>query len=152
MQAHELAQPYPTVRMTTPALDAARLLAERQLPGLIVVDDNEHPLAVLPGSQLLRFVIPNYVQDDPALAHVLDEKHADRLCDVLKGKTVAELLPKDRKPLPIAAPDDTMIEVAAVMARNRSPLVPVVETSSKTAPLIGAISVAQLLTRLLPTP
>ncbi|MGI8334329.1 CBS domain-containing protein [Actinomadura scrupuli] len=150
MQAHELAAPYPTIRLDTSALEAARLLADRRLPGLIVVDDRDHPVAVLPGSQLLRLIIPRYVQDDPALARVLDEAHADRLCDILAGKTVADLLPKDRTPLPVAAPDDTVMEIAALMAAQRSPLVAVVEADSKTAPLLGAISVAQLLARLLP--
>lgn len=150
MQAHELAEPYPTVRMDGSALDAARLLAERRLPGLIVVDDDEHPIAVLPGSQLLRFIIPRYVQDDPALARVLDEPYADRLCEALAGKTVADLLPKDNSPIPVAAPNDTVLEIAAAMAGHHSPLIAVVADTSKTSPLIGAISVSLLLTRLLP--
>lgn len=150
MQAHELAAPYPTVRLDTPARDAARLLAERSLPGLIVVDDNDHPVAILPGSQLLRFVIPLYIQDDPTLARVMDEKHADHLCDALDGKSVKEALPKERTRLPVVAPDDTVLEIAAIMAGNRSPLVAVVEERSKTAPMIGAITTAQLLGRLLP--
>ena len=150
MQAHELAEPYPTVRMDGSALEAARLFAARRLPGLIVVDDNEHPIAVLPGSQLMRFFIPRYVQDDPALARVLDEPHADRLCEALTGKTVADLLPKDTTQIPVAAPDDNVLEIAAAMARHRSPLIAVVAGNSRTAPLIGAISVSLLLTRLLP--
>ncbi len=74
MQAHELATPYPTVTLETPALDAARLLTEHARPALIVVDDNSHPVAILPGSQVLRMLMPRYVQDDPALARVLDEE------------------------------------------------------------------------------
>lgn len=150
MQAHELAAPYPTVRMDTLALDAARLLTEHNRPGLIVVDELDHPIAILPGSQVLRLVIPGYVQDDPTLARVLDEAYADRICDVLADKTVRDLLPRDRVPLPVVAPDDTVLEIAAIMAANRSPLVAVVEERSKTAPLLGAISVSSLLGRLLP--
>jgi CBS domain-containing protein len=150
VQAHELAAPYPTVRMDTLALDAARLLTEHNRPGLIVVDEHDHPIAILPGSQVLRLVIPGYVQDDPTLARVLDEAYADRICDVLAEKTVRDLLPRDRVPLPVVAPDDTVLEIAAIMAANRSPLVAVVEERSKTAPLLGAISVSSLLGRLLP--
>jgi len=150
VQAHELAAPYPTVRMVTAALDAARLITEKSRPGLIVVDEHDHPIAILPGSQVLRFVIPGYVQDDPALARVLDEAYADHMCDVLMGKTVRDLMPRDRVTLPVVAPDDTVLEIAAIMAANRSPLVAVVEERSETAPLLGAISVSQLLGRLLP--
>jgi CBS domain-containing protein len=150
VQAKELARPYPTIRMDTPAGDAARLLAQRRLPALIVVDGNEHPLAILPASQVLRLMIPHYVQEDPALARVLDEAFADRICEALEGRQAADLLPRERVPLPVVAPDDTVLEIAAIMAANRCPLVAVVEERSKTAPLMGAISVAELLDRLLP--
>lgn len=152
MQAQHIAAPYPTVRADSRASDAARLLTEVGRPGLIVVDANDHPVAILPGSQVLRFLIPRYVQDDPALARVLDEEYADNLCAALEDKSVSDLLPKERIPLPIVAPDDTMLEIAAIMAANRCPLVAVVESNSKTAPMIGAISVAQLLAKLMPTP
>lgn len=152
MQAKDLAAPYPTVRMDTPAREAAELLAEHRLPGLIVVDHNQHPVAILPGSQVLRSLIPRYVQDDPALARVLDEEYADKICDLLSEKTVADMLPKERVILPVVAPDDTVLEIAALMAGNRSPVIAVVEERSKTAPLLGAISVTALLGRLLPAP
>ena len=150
MQAHQLASPYPTVRMDTPAAEAVRVLTEHSRPGLIVVDDDEHPLAILPGSQVLRMLIPRYVQDDPTLARVLDEDFADKMYEALADKTVRDLMPRDKVPLPVVAPDDTMLEIAAIMAANRSPLVAVVEERSRTAPLIGAISVSQLLGRVLP--
>jgi CBS domain-containing protein len=151
MLAKELAAPYPTVRMDTSAREAAQLLAERHLPGLIVVDEHHHPVAILPGSQVLRLLVPAYVQDDPTLARVLEEKYADKICEVLTGKTVADMLPSDsaRRKLPVVAPDDTVLEIAALMAANRSPIVAVVEERNKKAPLIGAVSVSDLLGRLL---
>ena len=152
MQARDLAKPYPTVRMEDDGLTAARLLTEHNRPGLIVVDEHDHPLAVLPGSQVLRLLIPSYVQDDPALARVLDEEFADNIHTVLSSHKVRELMPseRDRSKLPVVAPDDTVLEIAAIMAANRCPLVAVVEESSATAPMIGAISATSLLGRVLP--
>jgi CBS domain-containing protein len=150
VQARDLAQAYPTVRMETDALTAARLLTEHNRPGLIVVDEHDHPVAVLPGSQVLRVMIPPYVQDDPALARVLDEKFADSMCSALAERTVAELVPKDKPPLPVANDDDTVLELAAMMAANRSPLVAVLDGKGKDAPLLGAISISDLLGRVLP--
>lgn len=132
------------------ALEAARLLAEHLLPGLIVVDDKRHPLAVLPGSQLLRFVIPRYVQDDPNLARVYDEFHADQLCAKLAGKRVADVLPDDHRPPPIVDADATAMEIATLMANTRSPLVAVADTDHADAPMIGVITVPRLLKPLLP--
>ncbi|HEY0688871.1 MAG TPA: hypothetical protein VGD71_07500 [Kribbella sp.] len=31
------------------------------------------PYTVLPASQVVRFLVPSYVQDDPSLARVIDE-------------------------------------------------------------------------------
>jgi CBS domain-containing protein len=150
MQARDLAGPYPTVRVDADGLTAARLLTEHNRPGLIVVDDNEHPIAVLPGSQVLRMMIPSYVQDDPALARVLDEDFADNVYNELKSHTVRDLINTSRAKLVVVAPDDTVLEIAAIMAANRCPLAAVVEEDSKIAPMIGAISVSDLLGRVLP--
>lgn len=136
--------------MDTDGVSAARLMTEHNRPGLIVVDENDHPIAILPGSQVLRMLVPSYVQDDPTLARVLDEGYADKMCDTLAGKTVKDLMPTQRTTLPVVAPDDTVLEIAAIMGGTRSPLVAVVEARSKTAALLGAISASQLLGVVLP--
>lgn len=150
MKARDLAAPYPTVRADASAAEAARLLTEAGRPALVVVNDHDHPTAILPASQVLRFVIPRYVQDDPALARVVDEAFADHMCDSLEGKSVAELLPRDGPKLVVAEPDDNVVEIAALMAGNRSPLVAVIDGEGSTSPMIGAITVASLLAALLP--
>lgn len=149
MLARNLAQEFPTVGLDDEALDAARILASRRLPGLIVIDQDGLPYTVLPGSQVLRFVVPTYVQDDPALARAYDEKSADELCAKLAGRTVRDVLPPrgDVMDLPIVAPDATAIEVAARMAAVRSPIVAVVDGSV----LIGGITASGLLEHLLAT-
>jgi CBS domain-containing protein len=147
MLARDLAQEFPTVTLDTDALDAASILAEQRLPGLIVVDENARPYTVLPGSQVLRFIVPTYVQDDPALARAYDEKSADQLCAKLVARQVRDVLPKpkDVLDLPIVAPDATAIEVAGLMAGMRSPIVAVVDGET----LLGAITVSALLAHML---
>ncbi len=146
MLARDLAQPFPVVRPDTNALAAARLLAEHRLPGLIVVDEADRPQTVLPGSQVLRFLLPAYVQRDPSLARAYDERTADRLGARLAEHTVRELLPRERATLPVVGGGATAVEVAAVMARLHSPVVAVLESDR----LLGAITVSGLLTLLLP--
>jgi len=159
MLARDLAEPYPTVRLDDPALDAARLLAERGLPGVLVVDDQGFPRAVLPASQLVRLIVPDYILEDPTLAAVIDEAHADRLAQALTGLSVRDALPRPT-PEPTLAPGDaTAVEVAALMARARSPLVAVMERTrtsrggqGQPPRLLGAITAARLLQRLLEAP
>lgn len=150
VKARELAQPYPTVRQDRGAVDAARLITEENRLGLVVVDDRDHPVAVLPGSQVLRLIIPGYIRDDRALAGVVDDEFVDQMCDALEGRTVADLLPKDRRRLPVVGPDESALEVAALMAAEHSPLVAVVEGPGTSGPMIGAITLPVVLAALLP--
>jgi CBS domain-containing protein len=96
---------------------------------------------VLPASQVVRFIVPSYVQDDPSLAGVLAESMADRAAQKLGGKTVRELLPQHQLALPAANADDTIIEVAAIMGRLRSPLIVVMREGR----LHGVITASRLL-------
>ena len=149
MTARKIAQPFPIVTPETDAMEAAQVMGEKRLPGLIVCGDDGRPYTVLPGSQVLRFLIPAYAQDNPALARALDEQAADELCRKLVRSTVRDLLPRpqDVDELPVVDADATALEVAAVMARMHSPLVAVVDGDR----VIGAITVSQLLDYLLPS-
>ncbi len=147
MRAADLASPYPVVELSTPAVEAARLLAEENLPGLIVVDEQGRPRTILPGTQVLRMGVPTYCQDDPALARVIDEPAADVFLRGLAQRTVAEALPRERRELPVVDLKATALEIAALMARTRSPLVAVTD---KDGQLVGAITLDALLERILP--
>ena len=141
VRAEQIAEDFPVVTIDADALDAARMLAEHRLPGLLVTDDSGRPYAVLPASQVVRFIVPRYVQDDPSLAGVLNESTADRCAEKLSGKKVRDVLPDHLVDIPPANADDTIIEVAALMARLRSPLVAVV----KEGRLIGVITASRVL-------
>jgi predicted transcriptional regulator len=85
--------------------------------------------------------VPPYVLDDPSLAGVLSESMADRVADNLGGKSVAQMLPKPAPEMSTVNADDTIVEVAAMMARNRSPLVVVMNGAA----LVGVITASRLL-------
>ena len=60
------------------------------------------PYAVLPASQVVRFIVPRYVQDDPSLAGVLNDSAADRAGEKLADKTVRDVLPEHLMDVPAA--------------------------------------------------
>jgi predicted transcriptional regulator len=136
-----MAEDFPVVSLDTDAREAVELLASRRLPGLIVVDEKGRPHSVLPASQVVRFLVPSYVQDDPSLARVIDESLADQAAGKLAGVTVRRLLPSEPAELPVVNHDDTVLEVAAIMARLRCPLVAVM----KDGEIVGAITASRLL-------
>jgi len=145
MQAGDIAVSLPTVTIADPVAKAVRMMAVGRLPGLIVVDAASRPTAVLPGSQVLRLAIPGSYQEDPMLARTVDEVRADSFWREVGGLSVGDCL--QRRPLRPAtvALDATLLEIAAVMARLRSPLVAVVDAEGV---LVGTITLERLLTSL----
>ncbi|MEU9409583.1 CBS domain-containing protein [Streptomyces sp. NPDC048281] len=149
MRARDLAVEYQSVSVDSDALEAARLMAEHKLPALLVLDGRGEPKAILPASQMVKVLVPAYVVEDPALAAVVDEQHADRLCQALAGRRVGDCLSNTAPAPPIADPDDTALEVAALMARVRSPLVAVATKDKAGTRLLGVVTASHLLHELL---
>jgi CBS domain-containing protein len=130
MKASALVEQVPTVRRSTTGAEAARVVAEYRLSGLVVTGDDEVPIAVVPGSQILSLVLPQYVRDEPNLSHAYDEQGATELCAALNRATIGELLEAKQltatKP-PSVLPEDTLIEIASTMDAGHTPVILVVD-------------------------
>ena len=127
--------------MDSDALDAARMIAEHSLPGLVVADTSGKPYAVLLASEMLRFVLPRYVQDDLALAGVLGDAIADYATQNLAGKTVGDILPNHPRNVTSVDARASAFKVAAEMVQLRTPLIAV----TKNGKLHGVITASRLL-------
>ncbi|MFD3531239.1 CBS domain-containing protein [Streptomyces sp. NPDC058664] len=145
MRARDLAEPYPFVSTDDDAMDGARLLAERSLPALLVLDSDGQPFAVVPGSQLIRQLVPSYIAEQPALAAAARHQPDGGLGEQLDGLTVADWAPRHLYPPPLVGPDALPMEVAALMARTHSPLVAVVERNGDQVTLLGTVTAARLM-------
>jgi CBS domain-containing protein len=140
VRAAEIDEEFPALDIESPALEAVRMVAEQRLPGIVVLTADRRLCAVLPDSQVVRLMVPTYVQDDPLLAHVFEEAMADGAAERLRGKTIREVLPWHPLPLPTVDADDTIMEVAALMGALRTPLVAVM----KQGMLHGVITASRL--------
>lgn len=145
MKAIDIVGNVPTVTARMSVEKAMQFMVMRRLPGLIVVDATARPVAVLPGTQVLRMAIPDSFQADPMLARTIDESHADTFWKELENLTVGDCLIRPAPKPAVVRGDATLLEVAIVMARHRSPLVAVVDDNGI---LIGGISLDRLLTTL----
>lgn len=58
-------------------------MAKDRLPGLVVTDAEGGPTAVLPASQVFRFIVSDYVRQDPTLTRS-SGKAADKIADRLR--------------------------------------------------------------------
>ena len=151
MRAKDLAEDYPMAHLDDDAYAAVMAMASQRRPGVVVLGEGEVPLLVLPGTQVLRFLVPRYVQDDPSLARVFDESDAIEACvSKLSGHAVRELLPSEgkRAELAVVDGDATVMECAALMVRLRSPLLVVADGDV----IHGVITASHLVDRLLGGP
>ena len=143
MRAGDLAKPEGLVAVTDTVLVAARRLVEESLAGLAVVSDEGRPLAVIPASQVLGLAVPGYVKDDLSLARVVDEASADRLAQRLTGMTMQDVLDDAEPDLLTTVRDQaTLLEAAAMMAREHVPLLVVTD---RTGVAVGTLSARTLL-------
>jgi CBS domain-containing protein len=145
MQASDIAVSVPTVTVDDPVAMAVRVMVVSRLPGLIVVDERSRPRMVLPGTQVLRLAVPGSYQEDPALARAVDEAHADRFWMELGDRTVLDCAPRPPAKPVIVRADANLLELAALMARQHSPLVAVVDDDGT---LVGAVTLERLMTSL----
>ena len=126
MRADDLVEQVPTVTRATTGAEAARVVAEYRLSGVVVADESGEPIAVIPGSQLFGLVLPRYVRDDRKLVHAYDEKSADDICRRLNESTIGDLIDDEKltatKP-PSVLPEDTLLEIASAMDEAHSPVI-----------------------------
>jgi CBS-domain-containing membrane protein len=145
MRARNLASPRETIRSDAPAADAAAVLARHDVRAILVVDETGAFAGVLSDSELLRGLLPTYVEEHEVLARVLDESASEALYRRLESRTVGDLMPEDREAMPVVDADDNLIEVAATMVRAQASLVGVLESDR----LVGGISIDDLVSHLL---
>jgi CBS domain-containing protein len=123
MRAQDLATPVPMVDRHTSAADAARQIADGQLPGLVVADDRGIPVTVISAVDVLRLLVPDYILEDMALAGVFDERGAEDVWSEGSRRVIGDLLDDQETRmsdiLRVDA-DATLVEVAAEMVDARA--------------------------------
>lgn len=145
MKARDLMIAPPIAGSDAPAAEAARLLRDPEVRGLLVVDSEGRLVGVLTDAMLLRFLLPPYVAEADSLAGVLEEEAADVLWRRLEGKHTSDLLPQDPAEGAEVNSEDTLIEVASAMVEAHVPMVAVREDNR----VVGAITLDALLKHLL---
>ncbi|MET4781028.1 hypothetical protein [Glaciihabitans sp. UYNi722] len=123
MHASDLASSASLVDRQTSALAAARLIAARSLPGLVVMDDSGAPVAVVSAVDVLGLLVPGYILDDMALAGVFDEQGSEDVWSHAADRTIGELLDDDDVhvyALLTVEANASLVEIAAQMAHSRA--------------------------------
>lgn len=143
VRGRDLAVPYAVISGGAPAIDAARLLA-REETDVVLVHDEDGTVNALDNLALLRFLLPDYVVSDRALARVMGDD-ASQLLSRLDGRTTGDLVARDRDALPRVSAEAHLVEIASVMVGDGAGLVAVLDDDQ----VIGGITTSALLTALL---
>ncbi|MFF7074548.1 CBS domain-containing protein [Streptomyces pseudovenezuelae] len=148
MSALELTGTYPPVSSEDDAAEAVQLLFEHKLPALLVADRDGQPYAIVPGSQPMERLVPEYALDDPILVAVIDDRHLNKVPGGLAGRAVAEWQSRRRFRPPTAGPDTSVIHITALKSRTHTLPVAVVERDGGHTRQAGAVPAARLTQRL----
>jgi CBS domain-containing protein len=122
MHAADVVETIPTARPDDEVLSAVRMVCRHGLPGLVVADERGDLVGCLSSIDLLRLVLPRYLQDDPGLARVFDEEHADRIAAALAGTSVRDVAGAMKR-VPMVRSEATVVEIAELMVLRSCPIV-----------------------------
>jgi CBS domain-containing protein len=143
MRARDLVRPHPVVSAHASAMDAVRSAATTSVRSVLVIDAAGAIVGVLSSTDLLRAIVPPFVEESPSIARALRSDENDPLRLHGRRKRVSQLLAAGSADAVVAA-DAALVEVMSVMVRTRIPLVGVVEDGR----LLGGVTVDQLLDQL----
>jgi CBS domain-containing protein len=79
MHAADVIEALPTARPGDDVLSALRMVTRHHLPGLVVANKDGQIIGCMSSTDLLQLTLPRYVREEPALARVYDEEHADHI-------------------------------------------------------------------------
>ena len=145
MRARDLASTYPSLTPDAPAEEAARQLAEEAVEGVFVQDEQGGLRGCVSDTTRLGLLLPRYLAEDRTLVGMLGEDVADALWQRMGGRTVRDLLLPEAAGLAEVDGDDTLLAVAATLARTGASLVVVRDENSR---LLGGITTSRLIRRL----
>lgn len=137
MRASDIATTLAVVDRSTAALDAVRLIAERDLIGLVIAEADGHPSAVVSSIDVVRYLLPRYLLDDISLTNTVGDDGLEDLRQGLDGRTIGDLVDDAdvtvRSVLVVPA-DAGPVEIAARMVDARTQ-VALVDEPGRTEPV-----------------
>jgi CBS domain-containing protein len=127
-----------SVRPDAPLRDVARLLAERGISGVPVLDESDRVLGVISEGDIMAMEAPPAPPRSRLLALLFHQETASAVSSTLLGRTAAEAM--SAPPITVE-PDCPVTQAAALMAEREVNRLPVVDNRKR---LVGILSRADV--------
>lgn len=124
-----------TARPETPARQVVDILLNNQFSGLPVVDSTNTLVGVLTEKDILKFILPGYLQQVGVFVYEEDPKIVkNKVVELMEKRTVGELMQKE---VITIGPDASLSEAARIVLTMQCRRIPVVDANRK---VIGIIT------------
>ncbi|MEP9411987.1 MAG: CBS domain-containing protein [Candidatus Brocadia sp.] len=116
-------------------LNLMEMLGRIRFHVIFVVDQNEKLAGVVTETDLLKVLMPKYLNTGDVLFSIMDEDYFDKRCHECKDLSITEIMSKPVMEA-TAKEDDTIIKVAAALLNKKIHAVPVLRDGK----VVGIVS------------
>lgn len=120
--SEELGRVLPVATPDTNLVDAARLLLDTGLRGIVVTGKDGLPRHIVSPVDVLRLFVPEYIVEDPTLARVYSADAAREVLAAMAPRVIRELFDRSDtvvRRIAVVSPSATPMEIAAELIRAR---------------------------------
>lgn len=136
----------PTIGVRATYRDVANAMRDRKTNGLVVVDEAGKPVGIVASQQLIRHVLPMYLNRVAALASFDNPLAFRRRVHAVARDPVTAFM---ARPVQTIRADATMLEAAVILAEYRQ--LPVVDAQGRLTGLLTRTDVKNVIAEILAT-
>ncbi len=142
----EIMREVKTITADKTFFDALEKMIKEKTNSLVVVDDNQKVVGLINTGELIREVVPDYLEDDAIAAHFANDEIFIEDVKRAKEAPVTKFMIKD--PVVIDY-DDTLMQSAVLALSNRQMRLPVVDKEGRAVGLITRTEIKQVVGEIL---
>ena len=123
-----------------------KILEEVKYHVIFVVDREDKLVGIVTEGDIIKVLIPKYINIDESLISVMDENYLERKCIENRNLTIDEIMSKTT-PFTVTE-EDPIIKAAALMIVNKIHTIPVVR-NSKVVGIVSRLTLIKHITKVL---
>lgn len=128
--------------------DALEKMIEKKTNGLVVVDDEDHPVGIIDSFHLILESTPHYLQEDPSLAEFASSEVFHKEVSSAVNKKVSEMMQTCSESKSVHL-EDPMILAATLASKHGVRYIPVIDDNNHIVGLVTRTDIKRAMASLL---